>query len=544
MKRILIIAALIAACSSLWAAVVPCTDSNIYFSPYTWKSTEFDGGSAMEATFPGSYIKFNVTGSAKAELIVCGKAQYGLTDAARPHIEYSIDGGPFTDYRLLTTQDGDYKITMATSLSNSVAHTIIVYFRSAHLGYDRWAGTQSHLFIRGIGLNNGGTLSRPALRPGLLMGFGDSITEGVGVDSYFSTWDDLTPNNARHTWIPFVAAALDCEYGQFGSGGQGMINTAMAVPPLPQTWNKYDADTSRLVDGKLVPQPDYILCAMGTNDTTGGSFRTAYINWIKAVRPAAPDAKIVIVMPPSGYHRDDLTYIFRNCGDDNTILIDTEELNGMITVNTAATGMTYDGVHPNEYGQAMYGISVASKINAASQMRDISWITPYRYAPAGGAAEAVWEDVSPGGYECCLGLTSGSNALCDWTYVDEPYCALMPKSRMSAGRNVYLTVRPVSRTGYKGPSVTAMITYANPMATLDDVMTASNGKTFYLEELLNVTGVFSDCVFVENDSRTRGIKVIGSFTDLTVGDTVKVTGKTASSDGTRAVTGGSCIKAE
>ncbi|MBP5738208.1 MAG: hypothetical protein J6X38_03915, partial [Abditibacteriota bacterium] len=61
MKRILIIAALIAACSSLWAAVVPCTDSNIYFSPYTWKSTEFDGGSAMEATFPGSYIKFNVT---------------------------------------------------------------------------------------------------------------------------------------------------------------------------------------------------------------------------------------------------------------------------------------------------------------------------------------------------------------------------------------------------------------------------------------------------------------------------------------------------
>ncbi|MBP5719009.1 MAG: hypothetical protein J6X53_08560, partial [Abditibacteriota bacterium] len=66
-----------------------------------------------------------------------------------------------------------------------------------------------------------------------------------------------------------------------------------------------------------------------------------------------------------------------------------------------------------------------------------------------------------------------------------------------------------------------MITYANPMATLDDVMTASNGKTFYLEELLNVTGVFSDCVFVENDSRPRGIKVIGSFTDLTVGDTVK-----------------------
>ena len=43
----------------------------------------------------------------------------------------------------------------------------------------------------------------------------------------------------------------------------------MALPPLPQSWDRYDAATSRLTEGRLVPEPDYVFCCMGTNDFQG-----------------------------------------------------------------------------------------------------------------------------------------------------------------------------------------------------------------------------------------------------------------------------------
>ena len=97
------------------------------------------------------------------------------------------------------------------------------------------------------------------------IGFGDSITEGVGADGLFTSWQILGVNNARATWFPMICAALDCEYGQLGSGGLGMTRT-LNLPPLPQVWHRYDATTSRLTGQLLLPEPDYVFCSLGTND--------------------------------------------------------------------------------------------------------------------------------------------------------------------------------------------------------------------------------------------------------------------------------------
>ena len=58
-------------------------------------------------------------------------------------------------------------------------------------------------------------MPRPRATEGAIA-FGDSITEGVGVDGLFTSWQKLDVNNARETWFPIVCAALDCEYGQPG----------------------------------------------------------------------------------------------------------------------------------------------------------------------------------------------------------------------------------------------------------------------------------------------------------------------------------------
>lgn len=60
------------------------------------------------------------------------------------------------------------------------------------------------------------------------IGYGDSITEGVGVDGLFTSWSLIGVNNARATWFPLVCAVLDCEYGQLGSGGWGMAQRKLA----------------------------------------------------------------------------------------------------------------------------------------------------------------------------------------------------------------------------------------------------------------------------------------------------------------------------
>ena len=45
------------------------------------------------------------------------------------------------------------------------------------------------------------------------------------IERRFGSWNDSSMNNALYSWFPIVASALDCEYGQQGHSGLGMVRS-------------------------------------------------------------------------------------------------------------------------------------------------------------------------------------------------------------------------------------------------------------------------------------------------------------------------------
>jgi lysophospholipase L1-like esterase len=142
----------------------------------------------------------------------------------------------------------------------------------------------------------------------------------------------------------------------------------MEYPPLPQTWDHYDPETSRLANGLLVPEPDYVFCMMGTNDHVrdGDAFtlppiREDYEKWVVAVRKACPQALIFCVVPPLGWHGEEIAALVaaRNkAGDKRVFLIETAPVKDGYNV-LGVTAYAEDGVHPSGYGNAVLGALVA-----------------------------------------------------------------------------------------------------------------------------------------------------------------------------------------
>ncbi len=347
---------------SALAAVISCDNPDFGLSPYTWKRSCSGEAARAEATMPGAYFKTLVNGTANVGLSIDGTANIGCPAPSMPSIEYSIDDGPFSVTQLSRT-DALYSLPIAQELDAKAHHKVEVYFRSADLCQKRWATSTAHLRIAGIVLDEGGALSAYPKRARFAIGFGDSITEGVGVDGLFTSWQSLAVNNARGSWFPTVCSALDCEYGQFGSGGQGMVKE-LEMPALIKTWNHFDAATSRLTDGLLLPEPDYVFCCMGTNDFGGIDITGAYAEWLAAVRKACPHARIFCVTPPSGVHREEIraAALSRNQADDRRVhVIDTPSLNSTITAHTGATQFACDGVHPTIHGQALFAANIVAQ---------------------------------------------------------------------------------------------------------------------------------------------------------------------------------------
>lgn len=348
------------------SVTIPCEHADFGLAPYAWKIFGADNDARAETTMPGAYFKTIATGTAHIDLLVDGTANTGCPPPSMPYIEYSVDDGPFTVKQLDRTGDV-YPLPIADGLDPAQPHKLEVYFRAADLGQKRWTASTAHLRIAGLALDAGGALAAYPKRPRLAMGFGDSITEGVGVDGLFTSWQSLAVNNARGSWFPVVCAALDCEYGQFGSGGQGMVKE-LEMPGLPKTWDHYDAAASRLTDGLLLPEPDYIFCCMGTNDFGGLDITSAYTDWLAAVREACPHTHVFCVVPPSGVHRDEIQAAAAartNSGDAHVHVIDIPALNATITARQGVTQLTCDGVHPTLQGEGLFGACVAVQAQRA-----------------------------------------------------------------------------------------------------------------------------------------------------------------------------------
>jgi hypothetical protein len=366
-------------------------DAKVYWSPYVWNRTGAGESARAEATMPGAYVKVAFRGSTAVRLLIDGAANNGCPPAAMPVVDYSLDNGAFQSVRLTKTGEV-YAIPLGAKLDRAKEHRLEVCFRSASLGPDRWRASTVHLRIAGFELDEGSTLLPCRVRPKRAIGFGDSIFEGVCVEKLGPYYSDVMMNNARVTWFPLVCAALDCEYGHLGTGGQGMVRP-IEIPPLPETWDHYDAATSRLTDGLLLPEPDYVFCGMGTNDHNPKDMSLIpiaenYARWLVSVRKACPNAAIFCVVPPLGWHAKEIAEVVaaRNtAGDKRVFVIDAVSLRDMWSLK-GATPLAFDGVHPSVYGNAMLGAVIAAeaqKALAGLRSQSVDRSSPLRSSPSG-----------------------------------------------------------------------------------------------------------------------------------------------------------------
>jgi lysophospholipase L1-like esterase len=339
--------------------VIPCDDAKIFLAPYVWNRTGSGDSARVEATTPGAYVRAAFSGSSSVGMVIDGKGNTGCRPESMPFVEYSLDHGPLKSVQLTKTGDV-YTLPLFDGLDATKPHQLDFYFRAADLEQKRWSAPLAHLRLAGLALEPGGKLETCPVRSKMGLFFGDSITEGVGVEKHFTTWNDITGNNALFSWCPIVASALDCEYGQLGYSGLGMVRP-LEIPPLPQSWDHYDASTSRLVNGLLVPEPDYVFCCLGTNDPNLDIVPN-YTSWLGALRKAAPHTKIFCIVPPLGVHRDDITKIVGSVnasGDPNVYLVDPKGVNELFeTPAPEGSFAGYDGVHPTIHGQALLAANI------------------------------------------------------------------------------------------------------------------------------------------------------------------------------------------
>ncbi|MFO1019381.1 MAG: GDSL-type esterase/lipase family protein [Planctomycetales bacterium] len=336
-------------------------DSHLLLSPYVWKQTGSGQNRRMEAVMPGAYLKARFQSSGRLGLRIDGTGNKDCPPESMPVIEFSVNHGPFQIVPLTKTAEV-YTLPLADKLDPAKTHELELVFRASDLTLERWTSPKTHLRLAGLVLDHNGTLLPLTRRPRNAIAFGDSITEGVGAEGLFTSWQKLQPNSARVTWFPLVCAALDCEYGQLGSGGQG-ISRQIHLPPLTKTWDRHEESTSRLVDGKLMPEPDFIFCEMGTNDYDK-VITTDYITWLTEMRKACPHSRFFCIVPTLGVHREEIVAAIaerHKAGDRRVYLVETKGLKETFRVSQE-TETAYDGVHPSVYGHARLGSLIAVEV--------------------------------------------------------------------------------------------------------------------------------------------------------------------------------------
>jgi Carbohydrate esterase 2 N-terminal len=318
---------------------IALTDTNLFFSPYTWNLV----GGKMQTNASGAYLKFGFTGTSIE--IDFGDAVAGNT------VKYSVDGRAVVSYIVPATGG-----QISVGGLSAGTHQFKMWVTMCTQGSDAWVTPVSIVAVSEISVDNGSSSAAPAgTLSGRQMFCGDSITAAVAG----------TGGDATFGWAPIVAQAIGAEYGQRGYGGIGWVMNngaagvvADVVPfftPGDDTnshWNKYDASHSLLSGGLFSPAPDDIFLAFGTNDGLAGasdaSVQASVAGGLAALRGAAPAARIWAVIPFGGFKAAAITAGFNQFWsatlDRSVYLIDLgtdANLTGSISLETA------DGYHPN-----------------------------------------------------------------------------------------------------------------------------------------------------------------------------------------------------
>jgi lysophospholipase L1-like esterase len=207
----------------------------------------------------------------------------------------------------------------------------------------------------------GGTgLIPQKLKPETNLFYGDSLGE-------YGPRDDMLHDQASDNMTTYANLVADVmgEYGIVSMSGSGWLNSYIkGVPTFPNFWSNYAPGQSRLVDGKLSPQPNRILINLGTNDAPSPDITETVASTLTAIRAAAPQARIYVMIPFSRSRADQVKAGFDKWKDGNSKLIDLgEEANrGYGAMFSPPNHFAFDGVHNTQTNNARLAVMVIREL--------------------------------------------------------------------------------------------------------------------------------------------------------------------------------------
>ena len=355
----------------------PVTDEALVFSPYnTYSDGNGDllrnnihaGSTYAQWTHPGSYFKTTFTGtSARLKLDASS-----VLEGQMPKVRWSVDNLPLFTKQLQRAADS---LLLASGLKGG-SHSLIFYLAATDANYDRWKTPAEAIRIQGILLDAGGSAVAPSGAVGRFpkqaVFFGDSITEGGWVNGDSNRliegrWVDwVAHSDATQAWPRWLAAAMDSEYGTCGFGGMSWLKPVHLFPALPDAWNFYFENHSRLVNRKLSPVPDYVFVNLGTNDGDHDTAQAAE-KWLRDVRAAVDGTTPIFVIIPFGQmNRDSLNRAIANAGDSHVYKIDLGPrwAHGLDAYGHKSS-VSYDGLHPDAAANGLYAALLAAAVKKA-----------------------------------------------------------------------------------------------------------------------------------------------------------------------------------
>jgi len=267
-------------------------DSALYYTPIAW----IGSGRSKASSQPGALLRFDFTGS-RAGVIFDATSQVAITSDIRTKIAYRIDGGDWT-YHTLADETLVYK-EIATGLSSGT-HTAEVVVSSSHLGarYDA-TNRYAEIISYGARVPTGQTVSASQTRPRLIVGYGDSNSEGS------QSVVDGTSNSVV-SFSQLLADAVGANLALTSVPGQGWITTPSpgVIPTMQNGWDLNPSGSSKLTTGMLVPEPNLIFICHGQNDSS--SVTTDAASTINEILSATTTATVVVMCPCGRSRRSEL----------------------------------------------------------------------------------------------------------------------------------------------------------------------------------------------------------------------------------------------
>ena len=373
-------------------ALVPFSNSDLYFSPYNWAPF---GSTAKEAMTGGAYVKVGFTGTSLGVQLDLSNSNSVLSSNM---LTAYIDGSSIPIIKTLADADSSGTITFANGLVSGT-HYAVIYFSYQLENTERWnvdgTTTYANVFrLKNIVLDHNATTTSLVSTPiaptsSRMLMFGDSITEGVTIGSPSSPQSELS-------YAADMARDIGIEYGQVGYGCQGWIANCSQLEPTwdiasntepygSNSWWNYNYATTRVVststlsDGFKEGAPTAITMNLGFNDANGGYVVPAstYENYFTKMRMVSGQNTEVFLIVPfamsgnSAYSSSSVfeanyanmkagyaAYTAANPTDHRVHLIDLGAWGGGEEYSTGG-----DHIHPNASGSSYLGKALADVLD-------------------------------------------------------------------------------------------------------------------------------------------------------------------------------------